>query len=96
MAQILVTCWPNALPIKLQVTEPLELALDTLLNSNNTWKIYMDGSSILEGSRAGVVIISLKGIIIEHGLHLKFPATNNEAEYEALIAELGIDKEIGM
>lgn len=44
----------------------------------------------------GVVIISLEGIIAEHGLRLEFPTINNEAEYEALIARLDITKELGV
>lgn len=44
----------------------------------------------------GIVIVSLDGIITEHALCLKFPATNNEGKYEAMITGLRIAKELGI
>lgn len=42
-----------------------------------------------------MVIINLKGIIVEYGLRLEFPVPNNEVDYEALLARLKIVKELG-
>ena len=40
-------------------------------------------------SRAkGVVIITPEGILLEHSFRLRFNASNNKAEYEALLAGL--------
>lgn len=38
----------------------------------------------------------LEGIIVEHGLCLKFSITNNKAKYEALIIGLRITKKLGV
>ena len=36
----------------------------------------------------GLVLVSLENITIEKSLRLSFSATNNEAEYEALLMEM--------
>ena len=41
---------------------------------------------------AGVVFISLEGEILKHAVRLQFSATNNEAEYEALLTGLSLAK----
>ncbi|KAL8116196.1 hypothetical protein AgCh_022623 [Apium graveolens] len=42
------------------------------------------------GGGAGLVLQSPHGFLIEYAMKLDFPTTNNEAEYEALIAGLGL------
>ena len=49
------------------------------------WEVYVDGASNQRGSEVGLVLISPERIIIEKALRLDFSATNNEAEYEALL-----------
>ena len=49
------------------------------------WKVYVDGAANQRGSRVGLVLISPNDAIIEKSLRLGFSATNNEAEYEALL-----------
>ena len=49
------------------------------------WEVYVDGVANQRGSRIGLVLISPEGIAIEKSLRLEFSATNNEAEYEALL-----------
>jgi len=49
------------------------------------WKVYVDGAANQRGSGVGIVIISPDGAAIEKSLRLGFSATNNEAEYEALL-----------
>ncbi|XP_028108413.1 uncharacterized protein LOC114307221 [Camellia sinensis] len=46
------------------------------------------GASNRHGARLGIVLISPDGLTIEHSIKLGFPASNNEAEYEALLAGL--------
>ena len=41
---------------------------------------------------AGLVLQSPEGFTVEYALNLDFSTTNNEAEYEALIAGLGLAK----
>ena len=49
------------------------------------WKVHVDGAENQRGSGVGLVIISPEKIIIEKSLRLGFSATNNEAQYEALL-----------
>ena len=49
------------------------------------WKAYVDGAVNQRGFRMGLALISPEGITIEKSLRLDFSATNNEAEYEALL-----------
>ena len=48
----------------------------------------MNGASSAKGAGAGVVIITPKGNLLEHSFRLGFNASNNDAEYEALLAGL--------
>ncbi|GKA39995.1 reverse transcriptase domain-containing protein [Tanacetum coccineum] len=52
--------------------------------------LFTDGSSCIDGSGAGLIITNLEGIEFTYALRFRFDATNNEAEYEALIAGLRI------
>ena len=54
------------------------------------WKLFVDGATNAQGSRAGLILTSPEGIVIEYALRLKFQASNNEAEYEAVIAGLNL------
>jgi ribonuclease HI len=47
--------------------------------------MYFDGSLKLRVTRAGVLFISLDGKQLKYVLQILWPATNNEAEYEALL-----------
>ena len=51
------------------------------------WKVFVDGASSAMGA-GGIVIITPKGIWLEHSFRLGFRASNNEAKYEALLARL--------
>ena len=48
----------------------------------------MDGASNRHGAGLGIILISPNGLIVEQAINLGFPASNNEAEYEALLAGL--------
>ncbi|KAK3012431.1 hypothetical protein RJ639_008333 [Escallonia herrerae] len=50
------------------------------------WNLYVDGSSALGSSGARLILISPEGFTIEYTLRFGFQASNNEAEYEALLA----------
>ena len=49
------------------------------------WKVYVDGVANQKGSGMGLVLISPEKLVVEKSLRLGFSATNNEAEYEALL-----------
>ena len=48
----------------------------------------MDGASSTLGAGVGIVIITPERIRLEHSFRLRFRASNNESEYEALLAKL--------
>ncbi|GJS81447.1 reverse transcriptase domain-containing protein [Tanacetum coccineum] len=48
------------------------------------WKLYTDGASSSDGSRASLMIVSPEGMEFTYALKFEFTATNNEAEYEAV------------
>ncbi|GAV69758.1 RVT_3 domain-containing protein, partial [Cephalotus follicularis] len=54
------------------------------------WKLSADGFSCITGSGAGLVLTSPDGWTLEYALRFGFKTTNNEAEWEALIAGLTI------
>ena len=68
-----------------------EHAKDAQTTTNlSTWKLSVDGASNAQGSGAGLILTSLDGIHIEYALRFGFRTSNNEAEYEAVIAGLNL------
>jgi ribonuclease HI len=59
------------------------------------WKVYVDGASNAKGSGTGVVIITPDETVIEQSIRLDFKTSNNEAEYEAVLAGLKSAKTLG-
>nr|GEV56805.1 retrotransposon protein, putative, Ty3-gypsy subclass [Tanacetum cinerariifolium] len=59
------------------------------------WILFMDGSSCTDGFGAGLILINPKRMEFTYAL-FRFGATNNEAEYETLIAGLRIAKQMGV
>jgi ribonuclease HI len=58
--------------------------------------MYVDGSLMKTGAGAGLLFISPLGKHLRYVLHLHFPASNNVAEYEALVNRLCIAIELGV
>ena len=52
--------------------------------------MYFDGSLMIEGAGAGIVLIYPIGEQLKYILQFHFPASNNAAEYEALLHGLCI------
>ena len=50
----------------------------------------MDGAANAQGSGAGLILTSPDGIDVEYALRFGFQASNNEAEYETVIAGLNL------
>ncbi|GAV67002.1 RVT_3 domain-containing protein, partial [Cephalotus follicularis] len=63
-------------------------------SERESWKLSVDGSSCIMGSGAGVLLVSPSGWMLEYALRFGFKATNNEAEWEALIVGLTIAKHV--
>ncbi|XP_075665595.1 uncharacterized protein LOC142635294 [Castanea sativa] len=49
------------------------------------WNVFVDSTSNARGAGIGIILVSLEGVKLEHFLRLGFRASNNEAEYKALI-----------
>ncbi|GKC32013.1 reverse transcriptase domain-containing protein [Tanacetum coccineum] len=58
--------------------------------SNSKWRLYIDRASNSDGSEAWLMLIDPKGKEYTYTLRFEFEMTNNEAEYEALLAGLRI------
>ena len=57
--------------------------------------MYADGVANQRGSGVGLVLISPEKVVIEKSLRLNLSATNNEAEYEALLAGMDMVRKMG-
>jgi ribonuclease HI len=60
------------------------------------WRMNFDGSKMLDGLGAGVILTSPKGDKLQYVLQIHFRASNNVTEYEALVHGLKMAKEIGI
>ncbi|GJR47031.1 reverse transcriptase domain-containing protein [Tanacetum coccineum] len=82
------------------VKQPEENSTDTLMEVEEElpepWILFMDGSSCIDGSEAGLILTNPEGIEFTYAVRFRFDATNNEAEYEALIAGLRIAEQMGV
>jgi ribonuclease HI len=68
------------------IAEWLELQNTGPPDLSSVWTMYFDGSKRVQGAGAGVVLISPQGDKLKYVLRMSFPqASNNEAEYEALL-----------
>ena len=56
---------------------------------------YIDGALNQKGSGVGLVLTSSEKVIVEKSLRLDFPATNNEAKYEALLEGIAMVQRMG-
>nr|GEV31681.1 reverse transcriptase domain-containing protein [Tanacetum cinerariifolium] len=60
------------------------------------WTLFTDGSSCVDGSGAGLILTNPEGVEFTYALRFQFAASNNEAEYEALVAGLRIATQMGV
>ena len=69
---------------------------DGITDEVDKWTIQTDGSSAQKRGGVGVVITTPDGEVMKYGVQLKFPATNNEAEYEGILTGLRLWKALGV
>ena len=62
-------------------------------NQEELWTIHTNGSSTQKKGGAGTT--SPEGDTLKYGVQLKFPVTNNEVEYEAILTGLRIFQALG-
>ncbi|XP_052176660.1 uncharacterized protein LOC127790964 [Diospyros lotus] len=63
---------------------------------SQNWTLSVDGNSSVGGSGAGLLLQGLDGQAWPYALYFEFNASNNEAEYEALIAGLRLAEQMGV
>src|SRR6266508_1158937 len=67
------------------ITEWTDFQTPTITEKLEYWMMYFDGSLMIEGAGAVIVLISPTGERLKNVLQIHFPASNNAAEYEALL-----------
>nr|GEX09871.1 reverse transcriptase domain-containing protein [Tanacetum cinerariifolium] len=60
------------------------------------WTLFTNGSSCVDGSGAGLILTNPEGVEFTYALMFQFTASNNEAEYEALVVGLRIAAQMGV
>ena len=65
------------------------------LEGSLRWMIFVDGTSSVTGSGAGIILESKEGTLVKVSLALYFPTSNNQAEYEAFLAGLRLAGDLG-
>nr|GEW69911.1 reverse transcriptase domain-containing protein [Tanacetum cinerariifolium] len=82
------------------VERPEEDSSDTLMETEEEllepWILFTDKSSCTDGFKAGLILTSPERIEFTYVLRFRYDATNNVAEYKALIAELRIAEQMGI
>jgi ribonuclease HI len=78
------------------VAEWVDTQLPTAPIQSELWTMFFDGSLMKTGAGAGLLFISPLGKHLRYVLRLHFPASNNVAEYEALVNGLRITIELGV
>ncbi|GKC25582.1 reverse transcriptase domain-containing protein, partial [Tanacetum coccineum] len=76
--------------VESQEDDTLDTPIEDREELPDPWVLFTDGSSCIDGSGAGLIITNPEGMEFTYALRFRFNATNNEAEYEALIAGLRI------
>ncbi|XP_056685828.1 uncharacterized protein [Spinacia oleracea] len=66
-----------------------------LKNEKTQWVVHVDSSATQNGSGAGIICESPEGDVYEYAIRFNFQASNNEAEYEALICGIQMSKATG-
>ncbi|KAL0439899.1 UNVERIFIED_CONTAM: hypothetical protein Slati_2472900 [Sesamum latifolium] len=64
-------------------------------SQDHKWLLHVDASSTTQGSGAGIVITTPQGKDLEFAIKFGFKASNNEAEYEALVIGMRMAHEAG-
>ncbi|XP_074355795.1 uncharacterized protein LOC141695450 [Apium graveolens] len=77
-----------------EIVTPGEGEKDEEATPKEHWVLHFDGASKTKSSGVGLVLQSPEGFMIEYALKLDFSTTNNKAEYEALIAGLGLARAV--
>ena len=94
LLEFYIRCEPHG-PIKAQCL--LDLINDLQHTpTEDQWTFHVDGSSNPKGVDAGIVLERPNDILIKKSLHFAFKTSNNQVEYEAILAGLSLACEVGV
>nr|GEY88718.1 reverse transcriptase domain-containing protein [Tanacetum cinerariifolium] len=74
----------------IEIPGDVSQAVPVVETQEEPWMLFTDGSSCVDGSGVGLILTSPEGVEFTYVLRFQFTASNNEAEYEALVAGLRI------
>ncbi|XP_021595170.1 uncharacterized protein LOC110602052 [Manihot esculenta] len=97
LADFIAECSFNEERTKLseKPAKAMEIEHNEQLSRKFSWSLFVDGASSIEGNGAGVMLKGPGGFKVCYALWLEFNATNNVADYEALINGMLIAMEVG-
>jgi hypothetical protein len=78
------------------ITEWTDSGLRGIDDLPDHWVMYFDRSYTMKGAGAGIVLIPPEGDMLKYAIQIEFPTTNNTTEYEGLVTELQLAKELGI
>nr|KYP51222.1 Retrovirus-related Pol polyprotein from transposon opus [Cajanus cajan] len=67
-----------------------------VLSMSHFWTLHVDGSSNQQGSGVDIILEGSGEVAIEQSLRFSFKTSNNQAEYEALLAGLRLAQDLGI
>ena len=76
------------------IAEWTDIQIPPVSVDHESWVLYFDGSLMKAGAGVGLVFVSPLGVRMEYMIRLHFLASNNIAEYEALVNGLRIAHEL--
>nr|KYP32059.1 Gypsy retrotransposon integrase-like protein 1 [Cajanus cajan] len=68
--------------------------MPTSVEEPQVWTLHVDGSSNSKGGGAGIILEGPNQVTLEQSLKFGFKVTNNQAEYEALLARLRLARDL--
>ncbi|XP_020963435.1 uncharacterized protein LOC110265035 [Arachis ipaensis] len=64
-------------------------------DTDTRWKLHVDRASNQTSGGTGIILESPARVVYEQSVKFKFPMSNNQAEYEALLGGLVLAREVG-
>nr|GEY17012.1 reverse transcriptase domain-containing protein [Tanacetum cinerariifolium] len=79
-----------------EMPDDVSQAAPVAVAQEEPWTLFTDGSSCVDGSGAGLILTNPERVKFTYVLRFRFAASNNEVEYEALVAGLRIATQMGV
>nr|GEW45738.1 reverse transcriptase domain-containing protein [Tanacetum cinerariifolium] len=86
----------NSSNFLIEIPSDVSQAVPAAMTQEEPWTHFTDGSSCVDGSGAGIILTNPEGVEFTYALRFQFMTSNNEAEYEALVAGLRIATQMGV